>query len=158
MITQNGESSRNLLLSLTNRKALAPGRHSQHYYQSLSHNSTRSWVLAGEKGLYFDRLPFNRWLELLTVKYLAGWHFGIKGCSSKTRFISTIFRLLCIALWHYVREHIIYTVYSDYVLIILWKHIYNGILLVSVSFTHIQQLKIGNRNVSKIYSLSLKKG
>ena len=25
--------------------------------------------------------------------------------------------LLCIALWHYVREHIIYTVYSDCVLV-----------------------------------------
>ena len=43
--------------------------------------------------------------------------FGIKGCSSKTRFISSIFRLLCIALWHYVGEHIIYTVYSDCVLV-----------------------------------------
>ena len=43
--------------------------------------------------------------------------FGIKGCSSKTRFISSIFRLLCIALWHYVREHIIYAVYSDCVLV-----------------------------------------
>ena len=38
--------------------------------------------------------------------------FGIKGCSSKTRFISSIFRLSCPALCHYVREHIIYTVYS----------------------------------------------
>ena len=37
--------------------------------------------------------------------------FGIKGCSSKTCFISSIFRLLCIALRHYVRKHIIYTVY-----------------------------------------------
>ena len=43
--------------------------------------------------------------------------FGIKGCSSKTRFISSIFRLLCPALWHYVLEHIIYTVYSDCVLV-----------------------------------------
>ena len=43
--------------------------------------------------------------------------FGIKGCSSKTCFISSIFRLLCIALWHYVRKHIIYTVYSDCVLV-----------------------------------------
>ena len=32
-------------------------------------------------------------------------------------FISSIFRLLCIALWHYVHEHIIYTVYSGYVLV-----------------------------------------
>ena len=43
--------------------------------------------------------------------------FGIKGCSSKTCFISDIFRLLCIALWHYVREHTIYAVYSDFVLV-----------------------------------------
>ena len=58
-ITQNGESSRDLLLSVTNRKALAPGRHRPpppltkhllHYYQSLSHNSTRNWVLVEEKG------------------------------------------------------------------------------------------------------------
>ena len=39
------------------------------------------------------------------------------GCSSKTCFIPSIFRLLCIALWHYVREHIIYAVYSDCVLV-----------------------------------------
>ena len=56
-ITQNGESSRDLLLSVTNRKALAPRGHSPrpsptpltkhllHYYQSLSHNSTRSWLV-----------------------------------------------------------------------------------------------------------------
>ena len=43
--------------------------------------------------------------------------FGIKGCSSKTHFISSMFRLLCIALWHYVCEHIIYTVYSVCVLV-----------------------------------------
>ena len=30
----------------------------------------------------------------------------LKSCSSKTHFISSAFRLLCIALWHYVREHI----------------------------------------------------
>ena len=58
-------------------------------------------------------------LNCLTVKYLAGWHLIIIGCSSKTGFISSIIRLLCPALWHYVREHItcIYTVYSDYVLV-----------------------------------------
>ena len=43
--------------------------------------------------------------------------FGIKGCSSKTRFISSIIRLLCPPLWHYVCEHIIYTVFSDCVLV-----------------------------------------
>ena len=49
--------------------------------------------------LYFDRLPFNRWCKLLTVKNLAScMAFGIKGCSSKIRFISSILRLLCITL------------------------------------------------------------
>ena len=78
-----------------------------------------SWVLVGEKGLkglYFDRLPFNRWLKLFDCQIFSWLAFGIKGCSSKTCFISSILRLLCIALWHYVREHIIYTVYSDCVL------------------------------------------
>ena len=56
-------------------------------------------------------------LNCLTVKYLAGWQLIIIGCSSKTGFISSIIRLLCPALWHYVREHIIYTVYSDCVLV-----------------------------------------
>ena len=31
--------------------------------------------------------------------------------------VACIFRLLCIALWHYVCEHVIYTVYSDCVLV-----------------------------------------
>ena len=60
MITQNGESSRDLLLSVSNRKALAPGGHSPQTppppprpplktlitllpVTSLSHNSTRIW-------------------------------------------------------------------------------------------------------------------
>ena len=94
----------------------SPLKHYLHYYQSLSHNSALSWVLVGNKCLYFDRLPFNRWLKLFNCQILSRLAFGIKGCSSKTRFISSIFRLFCIALWHYVREHIIYTVYSDYVL------------------------------------------
>ena len=74
-------------------------------------------MLVGEKGLYFDRLPFNRWLKLFNCQIFNRLAFGIKGCSSKTRFIFSVFRLLCIALWHYVREHIIYTVYSDCVLL-----------------------------------------
>ena len=73
-------------------------------------------MLVGEKGLYFDRLPFNRWLKLFNCQIFNRLAFGIKGCSSKTRFIVSVFRLLRIALWHYVREHIIYTVYSDCVL------------------------------------------
>ena len=126
MITQNEESSRDLLLSVTNRKALAPGgaqppppltKHLLHYYQSLSHSSIRNWMLVEEKGQYFDRLSFNRWLKLFNCQIFSRLAFGIKGCSSKTRFISSIFRLLCPALWHYVCEHIIYTVYSDCVLV-----------------------------------------
>ena len=119
MITQNGESSHDLLLSVTNRKALAPGGTATpappfktlitNYYQSLPHNSTRSWVLVSTLIGYL----LIDGLDCLTVKYLA----GIKGCSSETRFISSIFRLLCIALWHYVREVILYTVYSDCVLV-----------------------------------------
>ena len=73
------------------------------------------WV--GKKGLYFDRIPFNRWLKLFNCQIFSRLAFGIKGCSSETRLISSVFRLLCIALWHYVREHIIYTVYSDFVLV-----------------------------------------
>ena len=61
--------------------------------------------------------PLTDGLNYLTLKYLAGLHFEKKGCSSKTHFISSIFSLLCIALWHYVREYIIYTVYSDCVLV-----------------------------------------
>ena len=75
------------------------------------------WVLAGEKGYYFDRLSFNQWLKLFNCQIFSRLAFGIKGCSSKTCFISSTFRLLCIALRHYVREHIIYTVYSDCVLV-----------------------------------------
>ena len=139
MITQNGESSRNLLLSVTNRKALAPGGHSPpepppltkhllHYYQSLSHNSTRSWVLVEGKDEYFDRLSFNRWLKLFNCQIFSRLAFGIKGCSSKTRFISSIFRLLCPALWHYVRKHIIYTVYSDCVLVFAFAFLSKNLL------------------------------
>ena len=95
-------------------------KHLLHYYQSLSHNSTSSWVLVGEKGYYFDRLSFNRWLKLFNCQIFSWLAFGIKNCSSKTRFISSIFRLLCPALWHYVREHIIYTVYSDCVLVFVF--------------------------------------
>ena len=58
-----------------------------------------------------------RWLKLFNCHIFSRLAFGIKGCSSKTRFISSVFRLLYIALKHYVREHIIYTVYSDCVLV-----------------------------------------
>ena len=112
MITQNRESSCDLLLSVTKKKASAPGGHSPQeplfktLITSLSHNSTRIWVLVWEKCLYFNRIPFNRWLELFNCHIFSRLAFGIKGCSSKTCFISSVFRLLRIALWHYVREHI----------------------------------------------------
>ena len=60
---------------------------------------------------------FFNWLKLFNCQIFSRLAFGIKSCSSKTLFISSIFRLLCIALWYYVREHIIYTVYSDCVLV-----------------------------------------
>ena len=123
VITQNGESSRDLLLSVTNRKALAPGGHSTPepplqniYYIITSHFlTTRPAIgcLLRKKVSTLIGYLLTDGLNCLTVKYLAGWHL----CSSKTRFISSIFRLLCPALWHYVREHIIYTVYSDCVLV-----------------------------------------
>ena len=125
MITQNGESSRGLLLSVTNRKALAPGRHSLQsplpppfktlitlLPVTISQHDPQLEVLV------VDRLSFNRWLKLFICQIFSRLAFGIKDCSFKTRFISSIYRLLCIALWHHVREHIIYTVYSDCVLVL----------------------------------------
>ena len=128
MITQNGESSHDLLLSVTNRKALTPG--------GLCPPEPPLKTLITLLPVTFSQLDpqLGCWvwkkvstligylltdgLNCLTVKYLfSRLAFGIKGCSSKTCFISSIFRLLCIALWHYVREHIIYTVYSDCVLV-----------------------------------------
>ena len=53
-IMQNRESRCDILLSVTNRKALptpeTPLKHKLHYYQSRRHNSTRSRVFGGEKG------------------------------------------------------------------------------------------------------------
>ena len=72
------------------------------YYQSLPHNSTRSWVLVST--LIGDLLIDG--LDCLTVKYLA----GIKGCSSKTRFISSIQYLGCYALYYGIMSvSILYT-------------------------------------------------
>ena len=126
MITQNVESSRDLLLSVTNRKALAPGGHSPQkaplrniYYITTSHFlTTRSAIgcwLRKEVSTLIGYLLTDG-LNYLT-QIFSRLAFGIKGCSSKTRFISSIVRLLCPALWHYVREHIIYTVYLDCVLV-----------------------------------------
>ena len=131
---QNGESRRDLLLSVTNRKALAPEScGAQHPPPPSSHPHTprvpfKTLItllpvtfsqLDPQLGVgwYFDRLPFNRWLKLFNCQIFSRLAFEIKGCSSKTRFISSVFRLLCIALWHYVGEHIIYIVYSDCMLV-----------------------------------------
>ena len=107
---------------MTNRKALAPGGCSfteppfktlikllPVVFSQLEPQLGVGWVK--RLTLYFDRLPFNRWLKLFNCQIFNRLAFGIKGCSS------SVFRLLCIPLWHYVREHIIYTVYSDYVLV-----------------------------------------
>ena len=122
MNTQNGESSRDLLLSVTNRKALAPGGPLQNInYITTSHFLTTQpavgcWLRKKVCTLIGYLLTDGS--NCLTVKYLfSRLVFGIKSCSSKTCFISSIFRLLCIALWHYAREHIIYAEYSDCVLV-----------------------------------------
>ena len=84
VITQNGD----LLLAVTNRKALAPGGTAprspppESSFKTLitllpvtfSQLDPQLGVLVVEKGEYFDRLSFNQWLNCLTVKYLAGWH------------------------------------------------------------------------------------
>ena len=84
VITQNGESSRDLLLSVTNRKALALGGHSPPkaplqniYYITTSHFlTTRSaigcWLRKKVSTLIGYLLTDG--LNCLTVKYLAGWH------------------------------------------------------------------------------------
>ena len=125
-ITQNGESSRDLLLSVTNRKALAPGGHSPPdpppyktfitllpgTFSQLDPQLGVGW---GKRLVLWYLLTDG--LKLFNCQIFSRLAFGIKGCSSKTHFISSIIRLLCPALWHYVCEHIIYTVYSDCVLV-----------------------------------------
>ena len=116
----NGESSRDLLLSLTNRKALAPGGAKNINYITTSHFLTTRPAVGRWLGKRVSTLIgylLTHGLKCLNCHIFSRLAFGIKGCSSKTRFISSIFRLLCIALWHYVRERIIYTVYSDCVLV-----------------------------------------
>ena len=84
-ITQNGESSRDLLLSVTNRKALAPGGcapQTPHplqniYYITTSHFLTTRlavgcWLRKKVSTLIGYLLTDG--LNCLTVKYLAGWH------------------------------------------------------------------------------------
>ena len=125
-ITQNGESSRDLLLSVTNRKALAPWGlppapplqtiHLLHYYYFLTTQPAIGCWLRKKVSTLIGYLLTDG-LNLFNCQIFSWLAFGIKGCSSKTRFISSIIRLLCPALWHYVREHIIYTVYSDCVLV-----------------------------------------
>ena len=125
MITQNGESSHNLLLSMTNRKALAPGGGGEPPPLNINYITTSHFLTTrpavgcwlGKRVSTLTGYLFNRWLKLFNCQIFSQLAFGIKGCSSKTRFISNIFRLLCIALWHSVCEHIIYTVYSDCLLV-----------------------------------------
>ena len=114
---------------MTNRKALAPGGHSPQtpppplqniYYTTTSHflktrPAIECWLRKKVSTLIGYLLTDG--LKLFNCQIFSRLAFGIKGCSSKTRFISSIIRLLCPALWHYVREHIIYTVYSDCVLV-----------------------------------------
>ena len=114
---------------MTNRKASTPGRHSPPdppppsqniYYITTSHFLTTRPAI----GCWFRKkistligYLLSDGLKLFNCQIFSRLAFGIKGCSSKTRFISSIIRLLCPAHWHYVREHIIYTVYSDCALV-----------------------------------------
>ena len=80
MITQNGESSHDLLLSVTNRKALTPGGGGGGLcppvpaFKTLitllpvTFSQLDPRVLVEEKGLYFDSLLFNRWLKLFNCQ------------------------------------------------------------------------------------------
>ena len=84
MITQNGESSRDLLLSVTNRKVLAPGGHSPPRapllnisYITTSHFLTTRPAVGCRLGKKVSTLIgylLTDGLNCLTVKYLAGWH------------------------------------------------------------------------------------
>ena len=119
-ITQNGESSRDLLLSVTNRKLWLLGGTAPQtpppplqniYYITTSHFLTTrppQLVVGWGKRLVLWYLLTDG-LKLLNCQIFSRLAFGIKGCSSKTRFISSIIRLLCPALWHYVCEHIIWS-------------------------------------------------
>ena len=125
MITQNGESSHDLLLSVTNTKALAPGGTApQSPLKNINYITTSHFLTTRPAvGWWLWKRVSTSIRYLLTdgliclTQIFSQLAFGVKGCSSKTRFISSIFRLLCIALWHYVREHIIYIVYSNYLLV-----------------------------------------
>ena len=132
VITQNGESSRDFLLSVTNRKALAlegdggggvPPRH-PHFKRlitllpvTFSQLDSQLGCWLGEKVSTLIGYLLTDGLNCLT-QIFSRLAFAMKGRSSKTCFISSVFRLLCIALWHYVREQIIYTIYSDCVLVL----------------------------------------
>ena len=83
MITQNGESSRDRLLSVTNRKALAPGGHSppEPTFKTLitllpvtfSQLGPQLGVGCGKKVSTSIGYLLTDGLNCLTVKYLAGW-------------------------------------------------------------------------------------
>ena len=68
-----------------------PLKHSFYYYQSFSHNSTRSWgCWLGLKVSTLIGYLLTDGLNCLT-QIFSRLAFGIKGCSSKTCFISSIF-------------------------------------------------------------------
>ena len=148
VITQNGESSLDLLLSVTNRKTLAAGgwggtalaltfcylwlteklwlmggiapqtpplKRYFYYYQSLSHNSTRSWGdWLGEKVSTLVGYLLTDGLNCLTVKYSAGWHLQWR--ASILKLVSFPVYLGCYAL-HYGIMYVsrLYTLYIQIV-------------------------------------------
>ena len=82
MIMQNGESSHDLLLSVTNRRALAPGGHSSPPKKTLitllpvtfSQLDPQLGVGWGKKVCTLIGYLLTDGLNCLIVKYLAGWH------------------------------------------------------------------------------------
>ena len=85
MIKQNGESSRDFLLPMTNRKALAPvGGHSPSEFPfetlitllpvTFSQFDPQLGVGWGKKVSTLIGYLLTDSLNCLTVKYLAGWH------------------------------------------------------------------------------------
>ena len=122
MITQNGEANRDLLLSVTDRKASAPGGHSParapltthllHYYQSLSRPAIGFWLRKKVSTLIGYLLTDG--LSCLTVKYLADWHLEEKAAVLKL--VSFPAYLGCYALHNDIMYvSILYTLYIQIV-------------------------------------------
>ena len=92
VIMQNGDSSRDHLLSVTNRKGLAPGGGGAQPPRApfktfitllpvtFSQLDPQLGVGWGKRLVqYFDRLSFNRWLKLFNCQIFSRLAFGIKG-------------------------------------------------------------------------------